>query len=206
MKKIIEIIEAIKMFIILLNVRTKMFIFFLGGTSVILLVSMTIIGVRTYTQARETGLQLADSKAGLVAANVQKYVYQGVNAVETMKSAVTAMKKGANPSREELASLCLEILHSNEIFLAVWPMFESGNFDGLDAKYADDETECQKSSFLSTIISFIQFFFASRNDISKPYNRMRPVRRITQKPIGKPSGNKRICVCCKHEFNFSLQR
>ena len=194
MKKIIEIIEAIKMFIILLNVRTKMFIFFLGGTSVILLVSMTIIGVRTYTQARETGLQLADSKAGLVAANVQKYVYQGVNAVETMKSAVTAMKKGANPSREELASLCLEILHSNEIFLAVWPMFESGNFDGLDAKYADDEMYSATSgaisySYYKGLNNEVLFEPGAEDDFQEDYYRT-------------PAHNKNLTMVNPYDYNY----
>lgn len=194
MKKIIELIEAVKMFIFMLNVRTKMFIFFLGGTSIILLVSMTIIGVRTHSQARETGLQLADSKAGLVAANVQKYVYQGVNAVQTMKSAVTAMKKGSNPSREELASLCLEILHSNESFLAVWPMFESGNFDGLDAKYADDEMYSATNgaisySYYKGLNNEILFEPGAEDDFQEDYYRT-------------PAHNKFLTMVNPYDYNY----
>lgn len=149
MKKIHEIIEQIKMYIFLMNVRTKMFFFFLGGTSLILFVSMTIIGIRTYNQAEDIGLELAEARATQVSLDLQKYIGQGVNAVEALKSSVTAMKNQEKPSRVELSDLCQEVLNSNKNFLAVWPMFSYNNFDESDAKYADDEMYSETQGSIS---------------------------------------------------------
>lgn len=124
--------------ILKMNLRSKMFIYFLGGTFIVLVSAMFIIGVSMFHQSEKHGLEIAEAKAAQVGLDLKRYVSEAICATEGLKNTVVGMRRSGSPSREVLFEIVEEQLVANPRFLSVWPMFDRGQFDGKDSQYLAD--------------------------------------------------------------------
>lgn len=81
-------LKRIQRIVLKMNLRSKMFIYFLGGTFIVLVSAMFIIGVSMFHQSEKHGLQIAEAKAAQVGLDLKRYVSEAICATEGLKNTV----------------------------------------------------------------------------------------------------------------------
>jgi methyl-accepting chemotaxis protein len=110
----------------------------LGAVLIMNLLILVIIGSSSFNQAKNAGIELALSKSRGVASNVEIYLNQAVEGLNSLSNTVTALKESKNPSRSDINNIIIENLKSNKNYLAIWQMWEKNAFDGNDKAFKND--------------------------------------------------------------------
>lgn len=110
----------------------------LGSIFVMNLLILLIIGVSSTNQAKKTGVELAISKSQGVASNVEIYLNQAVEGLNSLSSSALALRKSKNTKREDFNSILEETLKNNNSYLAIWHMWEPNAYDNKDGFYSSN--------------------------------------------------------------------
>ena len=121
-----------------LKLTGRLMLSVLGAIFITNLLILIIIGISSSSQAKKSGIELAVSKSKGVASNVEIYLNQAVEGLNSLTNSFMALKNSKNARREDVNSVLTEILKNNKSYLAIWHMWEANAFDGKDAFYLND--------------------------------------------------------------------
>lgn len=114
---------------------TARMIFSITGAILVLnIVMLLLIGVRASRDAKKNGNELTLSLSNQVASDVQVYLGQSVETLNTLVNTLKAMKS-QEVSRLAIKEILSNNLIQNDNYLAIWVMFEEDEYDKNDAYY-----------------------------------------------------------------------
>lgn len=121
-----------------LKLMGRMMVLILGTFIFASVIVLVVIGINTSRQAKKAGIELALAKSKGVASNVEIYLAQAVEGLNTITNSIYALRSSDNPRREDVNSIIKESVLKNSSYLAIWHMWEPNCFDGKDASYKNN--------------------------------------------------------------------
>lgn len=109
----------------------------LGAVLGMMLIMLVFIGIRISREARNSAVELALLQANEVSSDVANYLNISMESGYTLANTVMGLKSSQIP-REAFDELLIEVLQSNQKYLAIWLMFEENTYDNKDALYRND--------------------------------------------------------------------
>ncbi|TLX75309.1 PAS domain S-box protein [Labilibacter sediminis] len=111
-------------------------IYLLSAVALTLLLTFTIISIRTTSLARTKAKEMAGLKARKVASDVRSYLNQTMETNKTLAITIQSLHQDKILTRQMMANILRDLLINNKHIYATWTMWEANAFDGKDALYA----------------------------------------------------------------------
>ena len=117
------------------SLKTKMLVSILGFTLLIYAITILVITLSNRNNAIKIATDLSISKSFETSLQVKSYLEQPIESARSIVNCFNSLRKSGNTNREYYRQLLIETLEKNNVFLAVWAMWEENTLDGNDNKY-----------------------------------------------------------------------
>lgn len=117
------------------SLKTKMLVSILGFVIVIYAITILVITFSNRKNAVNTATEMSISKSLETSNKVKLYLERPIESARNLAYCFNSLRKSGNTNREYYKQLQIETLEKNEVFLAVWSMWEENTLDGNDSKY-----------------------------------------------------------------------
>lgn len=117
------------------SLKTKMLVSILGFTLLIYSITILVITLSDRKNAIKFATDLSISKSYETSSQVKLYFDRPIESARGLVNSFNSLRKSGNADRKYYGELLKETLEKNEVFLAVWAMWETNALDGRDLSY-----------------------------------------------------------------------
>ncbi|NVO11812.1 MAG: HAMP domain-containing protein [Bacteroidales bacterium] len=117
------------------SLKTKMLVSILGFTLLVYAITIFVITLSNRKTAIKYATEISISKSLETSTKVRLYLEKPIESVRNLANSFNSLRKAGNINREYYSNILKETLEKNEIFLAVWSMWETNALDGNDEKF-----------------------------------------------------------------------
>ena len=117
------------------SLKTRMLVNILGFVIVIYAITILVITFSNRKNAVSTATDISISKSLETSNKVKQYLERPIESARNLVNSFNSLRKSGNINRDYYTQLLKETLEKNDVFLAVWSMWESNVLDGNDDKY-----------------------------------------------------------------------
>jgi methyl-accepting chemotaxis protein len=132
-----------------MTVKTRLVVSIAAVLAVTLAGLVAVVTVLTTGQAREDGLQYAQSVAVSEAHRVETGLARQLTTARTMARALGAMATDLQGNRVVADTMEREVLAADESLLGTWSAFQANAFDGADVLHTTDPTSDPSGRYIS---------------------------------------------------------
>lgn len=112
-----------------------MLVSILGFTLLVYAITIFVITLSNRKTAIKYATEISISKSLETSTKVRLYLEKPIESVRNLANSFNSLRKAGNINREYYSNILKETLEKNEIFLAVWSMWETNALDGNDEKF-----------------------------------------------------------------------
>ena len=112
-----------------------MLVSILGFTLLIYAITILVITISNRKNAIKFATDLSISKSLETSTQVKLYLERPIESVRNLINSFNSLRKSGNKDRKYYNELLKETLQKNDVFLAVWSMWETNELDGRDQYY-----------------------------------------------------------------------
>lgn len=117
------------------SLKTKMLVSILGVALLIYAITILVITITNRRNAIRFASELSISKSLETSSQVKIYFERPVESARNLVNCLNSLRKSGNENRTYYNDILKATLEKNDVFLAVWAMWEPNALDGKDEKY-----------------------------------------------------------------------
>ncbi|MHC1704417.1 MAG: methyl-accepting chemotaxis protein [Tenuifilaceae bacterium] len=132
------------------SLKTKMLVNILGFVILIYAITIFVITFSNRRNAVKTATEISVSKSLETSNQVKQYLERPIESARNLANSFNSLRKAGNTNRDYYNQLLKETLEKNNVFLAVWSMWELNALDDNDANYESIAPYDELGRFSST--------------------------------------------------------
>lgn len=117
------------------SLKTKMLVSILGATLLIYAITILVITLSNRANAIKFATEISVSKSYETSTQVKLYFERPIESARNLVNSFIALRKSGNTNRDYYNQMLKETVEKNDVFLAVWAMWETDELDGKDKNY-----------------------------------------------------------------------
>ncbi len=117
------------------SLKTKMLVSILGCTLLIYAITILVITISNRKNAIKFATDLSISKSYETSTQVKLYFERPIESARNLVNSFNSLRRAGNIDRKFYNELLKETVEKNDVFLAVWAMWETNALDGRDLNY-----------------------------------------------------------------------
>lgn len=119
------------------SLKSRMLVNILGVGALVFAATILVITLSNRKNAVKVAIDMSSSKSREIAADVKIFLERPVVSAKSLASSFNSLKKSGNDNRAYYQEMLRSTLRENDVYLAVWSMWEANKLDGNDDAYVD---------------------------------------------------------------------